>query len=382
MTQPEPAQPVACNIEFIRQAVTGHLADDDLERCLQHLDQCPACLAHYEELLQRDVQQLVQPKPASAEPEADLADVLSRTRAANDWNVHQDRKEGRFRIIRKIGQGGMGEIYEAFDTKLNRVVALKKLRPDRLTPNLLGRLKQEATIQAGLNHPNIVQIYEVGLLAGIPFLAMEYIGGGSLGQILRERPLAAPEAARLTAKIAQGVHQAHLAGVLHRDLKPSNILIMPWPDPNRPGIEPKIADFGLAKLMGEASQLSETAVVVGTPAYLSPEQASNRVQEVGPLSDVYSLGVILYECLTGHPPFNANQSGLLLEMIKGLDPVSPRKLVPGVNKDLETICLKCLAKEPARRYESAGSLADELMRFLEGRPILARPAGRLETAWR
>lgn len=382
MTQPEPDQLDACDIDILRKAVTGQLAEDELERVVSHLERCQDCLTCYEELVQGDIRQLVQSRHAETEPDANLAQVLDRTRAASDWIVHQDQKEWRFRIIRKIGQGGMGEIYEAFDTKLNRVVALKKLRPDRLTPELLGRLKQEATIQAGLNHPCIVQIYEVGLLAGMPFLAMEYVHGGSLGQLLSHRPLAATEAALLTAKIAQGMHQAHLAGVLHRDLKPSNILIKPSPEPNKTGFEPKIADFGLAKLMGEASQLSATAVIVGTPAYLSPEQADNRVSEIGPLSDVYSLGVILYESLTGHPPFNANESALLLEMIKGVDPVSPRKLVPGVNKDLETICLKCLAKEPARRYASAAALADDLTRFLEGRPILARPAGRLETAWR
>lgn len=366
----------------LQQAVKGGLTESRLEPILNHLAQCPDCQARYEELLQEDVQRLVGDKQADLNTDPHVAEALDRTRAANDWIVHPDQKEGRFRIIRKIGQGGMGEIYECFDTKLNRIVALKKLRPDRLTPQLLGRLKQEATIQAGLNHPNIVQIYEVGLLGGIPFLAMEYIDGGTLSELLNDRPLAPLEAARLTAQIAEAMHQAHQAGVLHRDLKPSNILIKPSPDPKKYAFQPKIADFGLAKFIGESNDLSDTAIIVGTPAYLSPEQAANKSGEVGPLSDIHSLGVILYECLTGHPPFNANQSGLLLEMIKYLDPISPRKLVPGIGKDLETICLKCLAKEPARRYPNAQALADDLNRFMLGRPIMARPAGRLETAWR
>jgi serine/threonine protein kinase len=247
---------------------------------------------------------------------------------------------------------------------------------------MLERLRLEASIQARLNHSHIVQVYEIGLLDSSPFIAMEFIKGRSLRELLENQPMEAAAAARLVAKLAVAIHHAHVAGVLHCDLKPSNILIEQRNEDKDSEFEPKIADFGLAKLMDETGVVSESSVLAGTPAYLSPEQAGNDRCAVGSASDIYTLGVILYECLTGHPPFNANNTGLLLEMIKGLEPVSPRKLVPGISRNLETICLKCLSKDPARRYLSAQALADDLCHFLEGRPILARPAGSLETVSR
>lgn len=381
---PDITTPECYDDELLAKTLRGDLAETELERVMRHLCECPTCQARYERQLQRDANQIVRPDISAFETDDALDEILERTKAANDWIVHQGSGVGRFKVIRKIGQGGMGEIYECFDSKLNRVVALKKIRPDRLSPNLLSRLKKEATLQAGLNHSHIVQIYEVGMLGGTPYLAMEYVGGGTLRDRLQERPLAPVEAARLVGKLAAAMHQAHEAGVLHRDLKPANILLTKPSGNSKIGgePEPKIADFGLAKAMGETSDLSETSIVLGTPVYLSPEQAAGKADEVGPPSDIYSLGVILYESLTGHPPFNANSSGLLLEMIKALEPVSPRKLAPGLSRYLETICLKCLAKEPGRRYADAQALADDLSRFVEGRPIEARPAGRVETAWR
>ena len=379
-----PATPHCHDDAHFAQALAGDLADADFDQLIAHFDHCPACRARYDTMLQDSMLSFKRPSPPAAEIDTALAELLDRTKAANDWTTQQHAGDGRFQIIRKIGQGGMGEIYECFDQKLNRLVALKKLRTDRLTPSLLARLKKEASMQAALRSPHIVQIYDVGTLNGIPFLALEFISGGSLRDRLQEKPIEPTAAARLVSKIAAAMHLAHQDGVLHRDLKPANILLNNLPGDIRAGfeLEPKIADFGLAKLMGESSDLSESAVIVGTPAYLSPEQAAHRTGEIGPRSDIYSIGVILYECLTGHPPFNADNSGLLVEMIKSLEPVSPRKLVPGISRDLETICLKCLAKEPARRYADAQALADDLQRFLEGRPIVARPAGPLETAWR
>ena len=365
---------------FLKRAAAGDIETIELDELTEHMETCSQCQSRFDEFLLSDSEALMAVESHPAITDNALARLLERMKRANHW---QDQPElgSRFQVVRKLGQGGMGEVFECFDRKLNRTVAIKKIRPDHLTPKLLERLNREAQIQARLNHPNIVQIYEIGLIAGMPFIAMELVPGGSLHQLIANKPLAPRSAAHLVEQVARALQHAHGAGVLHRDLKPSNILISDIDLTDDSGINqnlhlnPKIADFGLAKLLHDTVEMSKSNLVIGTPVYVSPEQAAGKAERFTIASDIYSLGVLLYESLTGHPPFNANSVGILMAMIEGLPPVGPRKLVPGISKDLETICLKSLEKDPARRYATALEMAEDLERYLAGKPILARPAG-------
>lgn len=276
-----------------------------------------------------------------------------------------------------IGRGGMGVVYRARQVALNRPVALKMIVTGRhATLQQLARFQIEAEALARLTHENIVQIYECGEHDAGPYLALELIEGKSLDEILKDKTYSPDEAARLCQILAEAIYAAHSRGVVHRDLKPANILITP-------DGQPKITDFGLAKRLSENSEWTKTDTVMGTPHYMAPEQASGDSQSVGPLADVYSLGTILYELLGGHPPFqNPNMAKLLGEICS--EPPKPlRKKHPHIPKDLETICLRCLEKNPNQRYETADDLAEDLERYIEGHPILARPVGRVEriTKW-
>ncbi len=284
-----------------------------------------------------------------------------------------------YEVLGVLGHGSMGVVWKARHRKLDRLVALKLLRapsagdPDKLAEQL-RRQRQEAEAVARLQHADIVQIFELGECNGLPYLALEYVPGGSLGRKLAGIPQPPQQAAALLERLARALHAAHQAGVLHRDLKPDNILLTQ-------GGSPKISDFGLAKRLDTAAPAQSTGgALAGTPSYMAPEQAEGLSREVGVPADVYGLGAVLYELLTGRPPFRA--AGLLetLEQVKSAEPVPPRRLNPAVPADLETICLKCLRKEPAKRYASAALLADDLQRFREHRPIEARPVGRLERA--
>ncbi len=270
-----------------------------------------------------------------------------------------------YEILGALGQGGMGIVYEARDLRLPRRVALKMLAGPVLGDGqALARFRAEAENIARLQHPHIVQIYEVGEAAGQPYLALELVEGGSLAGRLRETTLAPRAAAELVETLARTMESAHCQGIVHRDLKPGNVLLTP-------DGTPKITDFGLAK-RADGPDLTHTRAILGTPNYMPPEQAEGR-PDLGPAADVYALGAILYESLTGRPPFTAPTPLEVLDLVRTQDPVRPRTLQPTVPRDLETICLYCLQKEPERRYASAASLAGDLQRYLEGRPILARP---------
>jgi hypothetical protein len=282
---------------------------------------------------------------------------------------------GGYEILRELGRGGMGVVYTARQVALGRAVALKMiLYADHADPAARQRFCTEAEAVARLQHPNIIQIHEIGEQDGLPFFSMELCTGGSLADRIRAAPLPPAEAARLVELLARAVHVAHGKGVLHRDLKPTNVLL------GEDGA-PKVGDFGLAKKLDEVGQ-THSGAVVGTPSYMAPEQAAGKVKDVGPAADVYALGGILYECLTARPPFRAATVVATLNQVMSDDPVPPRRLSPGTPRDLETICLKCLRKEPAKRYASASDLADDLSRYQKGQPILARPVGVPERVWK
>ena len=289
-----------------------------------------------------------------------------------------------YEIARELGRGGMGVVYLARDRKLNRMVALKMVLAGAFaSPEDRVRFLSEAQHAAALRHPTIVQVHEVGQVNGLPYFTLEFVPGGTLSARLGGQPLPAAEAARLTEKLARGVQSAHEHGLVHRDLKPGNVLIEEGPDAPPASWTPKITDFGLARrLEVSESGLTQTGAIVGTPSYMAPEQAAGKTREVSPATDVYALGAILYECLTGRPPFKAaTPIDTVLQVLED-EPVPPSRLMPRLSRDLGTICLKCLRKEPKQRYATAAELADELDRFLAGRPILARPVSRAERLWR
>lgn len=278
-----------------------------------------------------------------------------------------------YEIYSELGRGGMGVVYKALQIPLNRVVALKMiLAGDHAGEQDRARFRSEAEAVARLQHPNIVQIFDIGEQAGRPFFSLEYCAGGSLEKKLRGTPLPPPEAARLVQTLARAMQAAHQQHIIHRDLKPANVLL------SSDGT-PKITDFGLAKRLDEAGQTGSGSIM-GTPSYMAPEQADGG--PIGPAADVYALGAILYETLTGHPPFRGPTLVDTLRQVVTTDPVPPTWLQPRIPRDLETICLKCLEKSPAKRYASAQELADDLDRFLRDEPILARPVGPLSKALR
>jgi serine/threonine-protein kinase len=273
-----------------------------------------------------------------------------------------------------LGKGGMGVVYKARHKTLQRLVALKMIRHAAEADfEDLKRFRNETEAVARLHHPHIVQIYEVGEHQGMPYCALEYCPGGSLHASLGGNPLPPMEAARLAEVLARAIDHAHAHDIVHRDLKPHNVLL------TETG-EPKVTDFGLAKKLDAEGQQTQTGVVMGTPSYMAPEQA--RGQAAGPPADVYALGALLYELLTARPPFKAATTMDTLLQVLQAEPVPPSQLNAKVPRDLETICLKCLQKDPGRRFTTALELAEDLRRFQAGEPIVARPVGRLERAWK
>ena len=279
-----------------------------------------------------------------------------------------------YEILEKLGEGAMGVVYKARQAELSRVVALKMIRPERAGEEGVARFRVEAEAVARLQHPHIVQIFEIGEHDGQPFFSLEFVEGGSLESQLKGAPWPADRAAQLVELLARAVQAAHECGIVHRDLKPANVLV------SREGV-PKVTDFGLAKRLDVETGQTQTGMIMGTPGYMAPEQAAGK-KAVGPAADVYALGAVLYELLTGRPPFRAATVLETLEQVRSQEPVPPRRLQRRTPRDAETICLKCLRKGPHERYGSAAELADDLQAFLEHRPIRARPAGRGERAFK
>ncbi len=292
--------------------------------------------------------------------------VTKASAAPTGWTL------GDYELLEEIARGGMGVVYRARHVTLHRVVALKMILSQRLaSAESIRRFHIEARAVANLSHPGIIALYEIGEQDGQHYFTMELADGGSLHDRLRGGPLPPREAAELVAQVAEAVQYAHGHGIIHRDLKPQNVLL------GRDG-QLKVTDFGLAKDVDEDRGLTASGDLLGTPSYMAPEQAAGRIGGVGPTTDVYAIGAILYTTLVGRPPFQAASLSDTLRQVIEQDAVAPRLLSATIPRDLETICQKCLGKEPSRRYATAADLAAELRRYLAGEPIRARPAGRLE----
>jgi eukaryotic-like serine/threonine-protein kinase len=281
-----------------------------------------------------------------------------------------------YEIIAEIGRGGMGVVYKARHIRLDRVVALKMiLAGAHASADQIARFHTEARAVAQIQHPGIVQIHEDGDHEGLPYFSLEFVPGGSLAQLIAGKPKPPNSAAAMVMELCRAMAEAHKRGIIHRDLKPANVLL------TLDG-KPKITDFGLAKQMEGDSQQTRTGAIMGTPSYMAPEQAWGQTHEIGPLSDQYALGAILYEMLVGRPPFQGATALETLELARNQEPVPPTRLQPKLPTDLETICLKALQKEPGKRFPDAAAMAADLGRFLDGEPIVARPVGAPERLWR
>jgi WD40 repeat protein len=375
----------------------GHQWISDEQPNTKTLSVCPVCglapvpaAATFPQTLE------YQPPPSELEspPPGDMAStVASLSRAPHGKEVRRapllSQNIPGYEILGELGRGGMGVVYKARQTNLNRIVALKMiLAGANADPGQLERFRAEAEAVARLQHPFIVQIYEIGEHDGCPYFSLEFVDGGTLAQKLTRAPQPPQLGAHLIRLLALAMHSAHQKGIIHRDLKPGNILLA-VPTEQVSGSDgfhaelqaafrlygiPKITDFGLAKHLDVQSQ-TRTGAIIGTPSYMAPEQAEGRAHAIGPATDVYGLGAIFYEMLTGRPPFESDSSLTTIRQLLAQDPLRPSQLHLKVPRDLETICLKCLEKDPGRRYHSAEGLAEDLDRFLSNQPIEARPIG-------
>jgi WD40 repeat protein/predicted Ser/Thr protein kinase len=369
--------------EVLALLLAEQLGGPDAEQVELHVEVCPRCQAALDELSSESRSDPQTPAPG-VEPRSEFlrrlrqvrpdADGHAATASLPDGSAAAVRNESwpslpGYEVLKELGRGGMGVVYLARQKSLDRLVALKViLAGAHADEHELARFRAEAEAVARLQHPHIVQIYEVGEANGCPFLALEYLDGGSLNDKLRGTPLPAHEAAHLVETLARAVQAAHDKGIIHRDLKPANVLL------TADGT-PKVVDFGLAKRL-DASLQTQTGAILGTPDFMAPEQAEGK--PVGPTADVHALGAILYEMLTGRPPFLADNVLDTLLRVRLEEAVPPSVLQPKTPRDLDTVCLKCLHKEPGKRYSTATALAEDLRRYLVGEPIRARPVGLWE----
>jgi tetratricopeptide (TPR) repeat protein len=349
----------------------GALADTECSILEDHVAKCETCRLTLETL-----------------PDDPLVGLMRIAVASANISPAPRRLQLGYEILEEIGRGGMAVVYKARQAGLNRFVALKMIHA-ATAPETLARFRREAETVARLDHPNIVKIHEVGDLQGQPYLALEYVGGGSLAGKLTG-PLPPRIGAALIQTLAMAVEHAHERGIVHRDLKPSNVLLSVDGSSEGGAVQastpsvwvPKISDFGLAKDLTRELAQTHTGAIMGTPSYMAPEQATGRMHQVGPAADVYALGAMLYELLTGRPPFQGTTLLEALEQTRSREPVPPSRLQSAVPRDLETICLKCLQKDPHKRYASARALAEDVRRFLTGESIRARPVPRWERAYK
>ena len=295
---------------------------------------------------------------------------------------------GRFEVRRELGRGAYGVIFLAFDPRLRRHVALKLPRPEvMVTAEIRARFEREARAAAGLDHPNLVPVFEAGTEGSISYITSAYCPGPTLSEWLKDRqdPVPPRLAARIVAQLASAIAHAHARGVLHRDLKPGNVILEPQGDgatvdAGRDGMNftPRVTDFGLARVTAsgpDATAATQSGEILGTPSYMSPEQAEGRASAVGPATDIYGLGAILYALLVGRPPFQSHSPLDTILLLRTQDPIAPSRLRPRLPRDLETVCLKCLDKRPQQRYGSSAALAEDLDRYLAGKPVVARRVG-------
>jgi serine/threonine protein kinase/WD40 repeat protein len=396
----------------LERLLNEDLSTDERVLVIDHIERCPACQERLDALLDDDLMTSSQRNANSNSVEGpdseyleNLRDLVSQT-AFSSWHLAsdggrtgRDRTEastacppsiGAYEIIGEVARGGMAVVYKARQPHVGRIVAVKRLRFDDRDPADAKRFFREAEAVAALRHPNIVQVFQVGEDDGRPFLALEYIHGPTLAEFLNGSPVDPRSAAEFIRKVALAIHHAHEHGVIHRDLKPANILLdadltsgpsgsdnLPSPDRHArlEMYEPRVTDFGLARRIGDDRTLTLPDMLAGTPAYLAPEQLNRKSDAISPACDVYALGAILYEMLTGRPPLLGPTVFATLRLVETADPVPPRTLQQNLSRDLEAVCLKCLAKEPRQRYASAADLANDLGRFLAGRPTVARPVG-------
>jgi eukaryotic-like serine/threonine-protein kinase len=371
--------------EQLRAFAEGRVGPGETDVIEGHLRDCPTCCEALESTPDDALVSLIRSAGRSTYPGAARA-VVPTTHAPRPAPA-RPAVPG-YEVLRELGRGGMGVVYLARQLGLGRPVALKMLLAGaHADVAQLARFRTEGEAIARLRHTNIVQIHDTGVHDGLPYFALEYVEGGSLADRVGSAPQPPREAAALVEVVARAVEAAHREGIIHRDLKPANILLARDPcanggAPGLAGFVPKVTDFGLAKWVEQGEGLTQTGTLAGTPAYMAPEQAAGRHREVGPATDVYALGAILYEMLTGRPPFQGGSVLETLDQVRNAEPVPPRRLLPRLPRDLETICLKCLEKEPAKRYPSARALADDLGRFGRGEPIRARPVGPAGRAWK